>query len=60
MMFAVCLLTLLLLHLDPIASLFACAAGVMAEKFCRVGNFHINDNLTVPLASAFAYAIFTS
>jgi len=59
-MFAVCLLALLLLHLDPIASLFACAAGVMAEKFCRVGKFYINDNLTVPLASALTYALFIS
>jgi len=54
-MFIVTLLVLLILDLNPLASFFASAIGVVAERCGRVGKIYLNDNLTVPLLSALTY-----
>ncbi|AEA47769.1 hypothetical protein [Archaeoglobus veneficus] len=56
-MFLISLLALTLLDLNPIASFLACIAGVTAERCERIGRYYLNDNLTVPILSAFVYFV---
>jgi len=44
-----------ILDLLSIRSLLAVIAGVAVERVERIGGYHINDNLSVPLVSAFAH-----
>jgi len=44
-----------LLNLLSVPAFFAVIAGVIAERVERIGNFYINDNLSVPLVSAFVH-----
>ncbi len=54
-MFASSILAIYLLNLLSIPSFLAVVAGVFAERVERIGRLYINDNLSVPLVSAFVY-----
>jgi dolichol kinase len=56
-MFLSSMLALTLLGLDFVPSLIAVIAGVIAERIEKIGRFYINDNLSVPIASATTFYI---
>ncbi len=46
-----------LLNLLSIPAFLAVVAGVIAERVERIGRLYINDNLSVPIVSAFVYQL---
>lgn len=45
----------LLPSLNPVPFLLSCIAGAIVERIERIGRYHIQDNLSVPLVSAVIY-----
>ena len=40
-----------------IPAFFACVAATLIERIEKIGKYYINDNLTVPITSAFTYEL---
>jgi len=54
-MFFTSYVALLFFGLHPAYSALSCFAGVLAERYCRIGEYYVNDNLSVPFLSALVY-----